>query len=244
MNNISKSGLIVTFLRGTSYGSILQAFALQKKLKELGMETKLLQYSRKNSFFIALSNFRLIWFIDYLFIYIFKSKRGLFKIFRIKYLETTCKTFHSKNIHLLATKYSYFIVGSDQVWAPNLYDDTYYLSFTKSNYKFSYGASILYNTFKDFEIKKVKENLSKFNLISVREDVGIKIVKELVKGRDVFKVCDPTFFYDSTFYHNMIRDVKLKDKNFTLPLKLHFQIHHWVILFFITWFIIDYTFSH
>ncbi len=88
-------------------------------------------------------------------------------------------------------KYDYFIVGSDQVWNTDFQDLVSINSFLpfKHNNKIAYAASFGKET-AQLNTQMI-DALREFKYISVRENAGAKIVKDLI-GRDVPVVIDPT----------------------------------------------------
>ena len=90
------------------------------------------------------------------------------------------------------------VVGSDQLWRPSNIAGCYFtLEFVPDNVdkialSTSFGVSELPKSLH----KHAKKFLSRMNSISVREDTGKKIVKDLT-GRDIPVVCDPTMLLDA-----------------------------------------------
>lgn len=105
-----------------------------------------------------------------------------------------------------------FMVGSDQLWNYWLsknYGQTYFLGFAAENKKrIAYGTSFGSDHYNGPEMEKniSRENLEKFDAISVREDSGITVCKNDF-GLDVVKVCDPVFLCDTKVFE------ELADKN-------------------------------
>ena len=91
-------------------------------------------------------------------------------------------------------KFDYFVAGSDQIWNYNFSEkqfDDYFLKFTKTSKKLavsaSFGVDELPNEWKPL----YKSSLQDFSRISVREEAGRMIVKDLI-GIDVPVLIDPT----------------------------------------------------
>ena len=116
-----------------------------------------------------------------------------FQFFNKKYLNL----YHSRNIKKISIGADYFVVGSDQVWNPQWYDsddlkrEVFLLTFTESEKKVcfspSFGVEKLPSEWKEY----FKKYLSDIKNISVREEAGAKIVKELT-GKDASVLIDPT----------------------------------------------------
>ena len=91
------------------------------------------------------------------------------------------------------SEYDLFFAGSDQIWNfrfPGTKYDDYFLKFAENNKKAAISGSFGVEEIPD-EWKQIYiDGLSSFAHISVREDAGTKIVKNLI-GRDVPVLVDP-----------------------------------------------------
>lgn len=100
----------------------------------------------------------------------------------------------------LPERFDYFIAGSDQIWNP-YYDciagKCDFLTFAKDNQKISYAASFGVSEIPTERKKEYAEYLRSFKAISVREDCGANIVKDL-SGREATVVLDPTLLLDES----------------------------------------------
>ena len=93
-------------------------------------------------------------------------------------------------------KYSDVIVGSDQLWLPsNIYADYYTLNFVPDNVnKISYATSFGAAVIPKWQRESVKRFLERFQHLSVREQKGRELIKELT-GLDAKIACDPTLLF-------------------------------------------------
>ena len=188
---------VITFHNYDNYGAILQSYALQKKLREIGTQPEIIDYRCD-----YISNpFRLVNL----------KKKGLFNyiygaIGHICYIPRRfkCNKFRKHmrysqpvtqgKMQPVAGKYDIYIAGSDQIWDYKLtnFDTTYFLDFVKEGKKkCSYAASIGENLPPEEYQQKYKKLLSDFDEILVREDYGADIVENLTQKRPEV-VCDPT----------------------------------------------------
>jgi hypothetical protein len=85
-----------------------------------------------------------------------------------------------------------FITGSDRVWSERTIGDPYYLSFAEGKAKISFAASLRANDLTGSQKEAMKETLSGFKAISVREKDTIDILSPL-SPVEVDWVLDPTF---------------------------------------------------
>lgn len=196
-----------------NYGATLQAFALQNYLERLGhdveiIDYRLLSHTRYELFKLnALSKtYRLTSafpFVRY-FIAPYKNRKMLktwgrkkaFDLFDKQFLNISKQTYR-KYAEIVASppNADLFIAGSDQIWNPNLPNGTdrgYYLDFgDETARRVAYAASFGVNELTPSEANFIKQQLKKFQYISVREESGLSILKNL--GIKATKCLDPVF---------------------------------------------------
>lgn len=78
-------------------------------------------------------------------------------------LTEKCKT--DSDLFLLNGKYDAFVCGSDQIWAPSIFNDKYFLSFVERPQKMiAYAPSIGLSKIEDPYVKnRMAENISRFD---------------------------------------------------------------------------------
>lgn len=190
---------IITYHKTTNIGATLQAYALEKKIEELGGIVEIIDYqcdnindrelphkpTLKNGFKSFLRS--ILRNGDK------KRKFEVLQVFVDKNCKVSNKTYYKTNIKEANNEYSKFIVGSDIVW--ELYingeDYTYFLDFADSNKRFSYAASFGYSDIPSNFKNKVAKELSKFKILSVREERGKAIIKDCINQKAEL-VADPT----------------------------------------------------
>lgn len=206
----------------------MQAYALQNILRKLNIYSEIIDY--KPDILILPYDYKLCWksikkigilrtikFIIIKLPYIrkIKKRKALFEEFRKKNMVISSSTYFSSD-ELIASppQYDYYITGSDQVWNPDFLRDTgnsYFLDFAPSeSKKISYAASIalkikpeLYNMYKN--------NLERFNHISIREKEHLYLLHELT-NKPVKVTLDPTLLIDKTEWMNLSKRPKINDK--------------------------------
>ena len=215
--------------RGENYGCILQAYALQTKLKELGHESEIIDLREKLNRRSVLHKF--------LSIFVRLFKRNILGNKRINHpMKQWDYTDEIKNIifintlnfinkhiicseHIVPTrelninteKYDGFIIGSDQVWRPvcNYHQPILFLDFVKDEKvkRIAYAASfgVGKNEYSEDLIKICKPLAHKFDAISIREDSGVRLCKELFDV-DAIQVIDPTMFSDADHYIKLSKE--------------------------------------
>lgn len=208
MNNIPKIG-IMTFYAVQNFGAALQAFALQQKIKSLGVHVEFLRFfdkhnenadkTRESAFSLLLHNKQLrnnlLHFKRYICIKKYTKPNSIgFEQFQEKYLQRSIEPYYDyDDLKLANERYEGFITGSDMVWTPigqNLL--AYFLQFADRNKRFSYAPSMTgCNTFSKKDANNIKHFLEGMDTISCREQEGIDYVK-ILTGRDATLVVDPT----------------------------------------------------
>lgn len=197
----SKIAIILTFSKNDNRGANLQAYALKKVLEEEGIDVRFLdiQLSRKKLNAMGLIVTRINNYCAEVF-----RKRLKFKY--------TSQYNNAQELHDNPPVADIFIVGSDQVWNPDLTQGVdpriYFFSFLKDDTKrVSYAASFGKSEWNTTEYDNdITELLSKFDYVSVREDSGIDICNNIFKRNDVAVCLDPSLLLRTNDIRNIIRN--------------------------------------
>lgn len=196
-----KSAYVVTIYDpNPNYGNRLQNYAVEQTIKKLGFNVKTLAFEKSYltwkfqiKYIIArLTNYRLG--DKKIFAKYNVCKLKVFERFNSKFLNAI----HIENLKKISKiKTNFFVVGSDQVWNPNFFQygplrkELFLLTFADSEQKIcfspSFGVESLPYEWKEW----FKIHLSTIQHISVREETGVEIVKELT-GQDATVLIDPT----------------------------------------------------
>lgn len=203
----------ITCHRVYNYGASLQAFALQYYLEELGHNVKIINFlppfyfkydifdiPKQSTFYKVIKIIPILRYIlgpitNRAMVRSYARKKA-FDIFENKYLKLTEKSYHtSEELKKDPPNADAYICGSDQIWSPyfmNGAEPAFYLDFGSSlkkriSYAASFGATKLPEERKEF----VKHEVSRIDCVSVREENGIDILREL--GVDAIRVLDPVF---------------------------------------------------
>lgn len=116
-------------------------------------------------------------------------------------------------------KFEYFFVGSDQVWNPNFgrLSDLDLINLKTNAKKISFSASFGVSQISQEAQSKVKKHISSFNMISVREDAGKKIIEECSGRKDVEVLVDPTMLLKAEEWDSVSKKPEqLKNDKFIL----------------------------
>lgn len=215
----NKVGLIsYHFLQ--NFGTVLQAYALQRKIGDLGYEAEYIDYRFQE---VSLSFGNRVWTrIKRLGIYLFRYKyysikaaysskmairEKYYKNFYVKHIRTGPMQYATiKALESQPPKYDVYIVGSDQVWNPNLSSasSAYYLSFVKDDKKkASYAPSVGVAEFTSVQEQNMVGYIKSFNYLSCREIAGAKLLESL-SNRKVLHVLDPTLLLEQTEWEEIV----------------------------------------
>ncbi len=126
-----------------------------------------------------------------------RSKK--FDLFSEKYLNVSQFDITPQNCNEENFKADYYFCGSDQVWNPTyaVTTDLAFLYYAPSDRAFSISASFGVSKIPDNKKENFTNWLNHLNKISVREEQGVNIVKELT-GRDATLLLDPTMMLTSS----------------------------------------------
>jgi len=186
---------LVTWHYYSNFGSLLQAYALQTILIDLGYSSEFINY-RKIKFKSSKLKTAIKYFASYLSIILPKQYREMYSFrfikFQYDFLKQSKRTYSAETLKKYNSKYDIFICGSDQIWAPNVFDPVYLLSFVDDNKpKISYAPSIGLDSIPISLHDIYRELLNRFDSLSVREEKGAEILKTLFEINAEI-VLDPT----------------------------------------------------
>ena len=199
-----KVGLI-TYHSAYNFGSVLQAYATQAIISQLGHKVEIINYrmpSQKNFYSLFPKNIGKKQLIINL---LTLSTVGKRKKRQEKYENLFDRLFvlteefnEPEEFGILSNRFDVYISGSDQVWNNKSneyigvdwkkYMGPYLLDFT-SKRKISYASSP--ESMSREELEEIKEELSSFKYISCREQYASNILEDVI-GSNIETVLDPT----------------------------------------------------
>ena len=121
-----------------------------------------------------------------------QGKLSAFNGFKDKYLRRTTPL-DKDDLEKTGKDYDAYICGSDQIWTyrSDLASEYFYLGFTADDkQRIAYAPCIGDKGLPDSSVPILKEYLSRFFAISMRDEYGAELIKGLV-NRDISIVCDP-----------------------------------------------------
>ena len=180
-----------------NYGNRLQNYALQEALLEMGNKVETLhnpwndKESSKRNFILTKAK-KLIFFI---------TKKPERYGRKIKFDQFNKKNIYFSKFWINKTQdkkdassyYDLFICGSDQVWNSEAKEITgkYFANFAEPNKRASYAASFGIDDVIESRKEEFTSYLKGMKYISVREERGVKIVKDLTDKKAIQHI-DPT----------------------------------------------------
>lgn len=203
---------VITLHNSPNYGSCLQAYATQRVIEALGASVEIINYYRKdaipeNETDRAL-NGQLAKKLPIFKIpgmkalakkpveRIVRKRRAPLDMFREEYLNLSESRYYSElQLEEDPPVADVYCTGSDQVWNSiwnGGFDPAFYLQFApEGSQKIAYAASIGKNVIESWERPLIKEALSSYSAISVRENEAAELLEGIgVDG--VVPVIDPT----------------------------------------------------
>lgn len=188
---------IITIFKNINYGSKLQSYALQHTIKKLGyigenISFQLNSAKKGNKILSILTNPSII--------FRFFSRKKYHKREELfnDYLRKNLNVSQYSVDELIETEkngssvYSKFVCGSDQIWAPNQFNENFFLSFVSEKQgKIAYAPSIGLPKIPLNLLEEYKKLISNIGFISIREKDGARLIKDII-GKDVPVVLDPT----------------------------------------------------
>lgn len=225
---MKKNIVLVTWIGNGNYGTSLQSFALHRKLEMLGYKVSFLQ-NFPNNFGLK---YKVKNILRKLGIDTKKNKETIKPqkqtLKQRKLADFISKNYNfykpilsKRNLNELKERTDVFLTGSDQIWNTAFrFTPFYFLDFVGDSKCIAYASSIGLNDFPDQHKPIVKELLSKFSHIGLREKTAVDIVSKLLGRDDVVQVLDPTFLLNKNEWADISDKATIEIK---LPKKFIFS---------------------
>lgn len=192
---------ILTWYSYRNYGTVLQAYALQRALSTLGCQPYDVSYdpllgverheAPQRTLLERVSD-KVKWKLGYRPV-MTEGREATFDDFIRAHLSLTEPVATDDDFAELNSQFDCFVCGSDQVWSPRCFDPRYYLDFVEGNHrKIAYAPSFGCDTLDGFVYaNEIEKLLRGFGALSVRETTGVRIIRDCT-GEDPAVVLDPT----------------------------------------------------
>ena len=201
---------IITIYDENNYGNRLQNYAVQEVLKSMNFDVE------------TIKNINLVNGENYLkrAENVLPSRREKFLKFNEENMNNTSEViFHSEIDQDFHKKYDYFVIGSDQIWNYNFKDrfsDAVFASFAPIEKRISFSASFGISDVPE-ENYNLYNGLKEMKAISVRENAGASIVKEITGRDDAVVLIDPTMMLSPEKWTSIMKKPEqLKNKKYIL----------------------------
>lgn len=196
---------IITFHASHNYGSMLQAYALQQTMFNMGYDCEIINFRTKRQkkmyhplfsygsllgtfkrFILSLMHLKSLW-----------VKYRLFESFLNDYLKLTSKEYATLDeLEKESFSFDIFISGSDQIWNTHCrdFDWAYFLPFCKKGNKIAYAPSMgpcPEEEVLDDNSEFISNYLCQYDAISVREERTGKRIRDFL-NIDCQLTLDPT----------------------------------------------------
>ncbi|PYG89470.1 coenzyme F420-reducing hydrogenase beta subunit [Ruminiclostridium sufflavum DSM 19573] len=213
MNKIA----VMTWYHYNNFGTVLQVYALNEILKELGHTPGVINYIPDDKRIWTISNIfeEPLLFTNKL---LTKIKRSLkvygtddnkrdeaFECFRKEHIAMTssCKT--ASELYALNRQFDVFICGSDQIWSPDTFNPKYFLDFvSNTSGRIAYAPSMGVAAIENNDVMEhMKKEIQRFKHLSVREGEGSSLIQKLT-GQEARVVLDPTLLRDKSMWDRLV----------------------------------------
>lgn len=215
-----------------NYGSMLQSFATEYIINELGYDCEFIRYRKKLTIIFVLKQIPRCFNLNLIYdkktairkkVNLYKNeyakkidqeRREKFEQFQNNFYKKFSRVYYGYNdLKTGASSYSSVLVGSDQLWTPGgLATNFYNLLFVPDKInKISYATSFGVSNIPFYQRKRTKKYLMRIDHLSVREEKGKEIIAKLT-GRKAKVVLDPTLLLTREQWDEAVPYERIIDK--------------------------------
>lgn len=211
---------VLTFHETVNYGAMLQTYALQKYINDLGIPCEVIDYKdrallKKERPLKLLEQRSLKGILKYLTCHDYQvSKWAHFEAFKGEYIPMSERPYEKEELPLIAKAYDKIFCGSDQIWNTEITqnDFSYYLDFLEdSKKKYAYAGSFGYSELPEETREKALSCLKDFQSLLVREEEAKAILDEAFGAGAAEVVVDPTLLLSKEQWQAIMSDTKRGD---------------------------------
>ena len=198
---------ILTFHRASNYGAVLQAYALQKVITDMGRDAVIVDYRcrtveeghrpwglfKRHKFPVVLLRCLVALKKDRIF--------GAFRGGRLRLSERMS----AEELEKRKEEYALFVTGSDQVWNDTFsgLDPVYMLTFADEKQRYSYACSLGFDSFPEGTEQIYRERLRGMQCISLRENKAVDLIRQL--GYESRVDLDPALLLDRSKWEELMK---------------------------------------
>lgn len=209
-----KKVAIMTWYHYKNFGTALQVTALSRIVEKMGYQPEVIQYIPHGKLItrgiyqnpITLGR-AVVRRLNAQNVIRDEKRDAAFSRFIEKHIKLTRRCSSASELYALNGEFDAFICGSDQIWAPTVFDPKYFLDFVQDSGRMvAYAPSIGVSVIEDAYVRtRMKDLIRRFEHLSVREMQGANIIKELC-GKDATVALDPTLMLDPDEWNSMASD--------------------------------------
>lgn len=226
---------IITIHKINNYGSVLQAYALQRVCNEMGYTVEIIDYNfpnhahTDNKYAVHQDTqptephlIKMLYALG-----LIRQHKGISN-FVHKYHHLSARQYGTPDELLKdAPNYDIYITGSDQLWNPRYCngDPAFMLHFAPDvALRISYAASIGADSIPNELKSQYKKLLSRYAHISVRENSGVNVIKDVV-GKDATVVLDPSLLLNKDQWNEIASPNRQYKKKYILCYFLNYTFN-------------------
>lgn len=232
-----KIGIVTFWWSQENYGQLLQCFATQKYLQQLGHDAFLIRVrnfleepSEETSAPMPVWKKLLSWqhwkflmrsiyeryYQSYINNHVLNHNEDRqFDDFRDKYVISTEHVYSHEELLKKSPEVDILATGSDMAWGVGLHHHEYLLDFgNPETRRISIAASFgrTWESLTEREKEICKKYIPRYDSITVREEEGVKICKNLGIANAV-QVCDPTMLLDISTYEDLMSTASIPNSS-------------------------------
>ena len=223
--------ILTRYFKSENYGGVLQAYALNRYIRELAYPCETLQYDSAQNAGLPRRvpgktgpTARKIIGCAYLkgrsilrrpiekkVKTRLRARSAAFAAFRRDMIPHSDSVYHAGNIGEANELYNAFVVGSDRVWMPNGYripaETPYFLDFVRAgNKKIAYAASMGRQTISGDESAFYRQFLNSFDAVGLREKAALDLLDPLIDDDrpGAEWVTDPVFLLNQAGWDTLL----------------------------------------
>lgn len=230
-----KSIGIITIHKINNYGSVLQAYALQRVCEDFGFNVEIIDYNFPNEYHDQHryhveqdTQPQEPFWLKMLYALALKRQHREIGRFVAQYQHLSSNQYSSPDeLKKCPPKYDIYITGSDQLWNPRHCggDPAFLLHFAPDEaHKISYAASICSDKLPDKLVDSYKQLLKRYANISVRENNSVVVINNLV-GKQPNVVLDPTLLLNYEQWNKLAVKKRLVKKKYILCYFLNYTFN-------------------
>lgn len=231
-----KIGLVIAH-GNTNYGAMLQGYATQQVIEDMGYETEIIEYKARK----YRRGLKFFWGLIPFFWNKYKESRekkklsvsddmDAFHLQNKKERKLRMAEFEKSRLNNIKQYHGYealkdasksckaVLIGSDQMWLPGVsFGNFQSLRFVdKGVHRVSYATSLGVSEYPSYCYGSARDMWKRFDSLSVREEQGKKIVQSVCHGLPVKVVCDPTYLLTKEQWELKIPSKKMTDEKYVL----------------------------